>query len=158
MNASADIMATALATAMETPMKGRPEITAAASAVAELSPGRQGDDGSELELVGQSAQELGGRLRRLGVGMTAGPVALLDALEQPDQVLDDADHLLGLLALGLAAVLGHRRWGVQHLHLVRLLALATREDPELDPGAGLERGDSLGQRGGADVDVVPVLA
>ena len=76
--------------------------------------------------------------------MAPGPVALLDALEQPDQVLDDADHLLGLLALGLPTVLGHRRWGVQHLHLVGLLALATREDPELDPGAGLECGDSLG--------------
>ena len=47
---------------------------------------------------------------------------------------------------------------VEHLHLVGLLALAAREDAELDPGAGLERGDALGQRRGADVDVVAVLA
>src|SRR6478735_4198627 len=119
--------------------------------------GMQGGYGSELELVGQSAQELGGGLRRLGVGVTPGAVALLDALQQPDQVLDDADHVLRLLPLCLATVLRDRRWGVQHLHLVGLLALATREDPELDASAGLEGGDSVGQRRRAHIDVVPVL-
>ena len=89
--------------------------------------------------------------------MTTGAVALLDAFEQPDQVLDDADHVLGLLALGVATVLADRRRGVEDLDLVGLLALATRQDPELDARPGLERGDSLGQRRRADVDVVPVL-
>ena len=55
------------------------------------------------------------------------------------------DHLLGLLALGGAAVLRDRRRRVEHLHLVGLVAPAAGEDAELDTGARLERGDPLGQ-------------
>ena len=85
----------------------------------------------------RSSLAVGLAVLRLGVAAVA--VGLLDALEQPDQVLDDADHVLGLLALRGAAVLRHRRRGVEHLHLVGLVALAAGEDAELDPGAGLER-------------------
>src|SRR5262245_9813680 len=53
---------------------------------------------SELELVRQRPQQLGGRLGGAGVGVAAVAVGLADVVEQPDQVLDDRGHLLGLLA------------------------------------------------------------
>ena len=43
----------------------------------------------ELQLVGQRAQQLGRGLGGAGVGVAAVPVALADAVEQADQVLDD---------------------------------------------------------------------
>ena len=89
--------------------------------------------------------------------MPTAAVALLDALEHLDEVLDDADHRLGLLALGVALVAGDRGGGVEDAHLEGLVAAPALRDAELDLGAGLERRGALGQRVGVHVDVRPVL-
>ena len=92
-----------------------------------------------------------------GVGVPAVAVGLADAVEQPDQVLDDRDHLLGLLAPGRGLVARDRRGRVEDADLQRLVAAPALGDAELDAGAGLERGHALGQRVGAHVDVGAVL-
>ena len=118
-----------------------------------------GDAGSvlELQLVGQRPQQLGDRLGGPRVGVPAVAVGLADAVEQPDQVLDDRAHLLGLLAPGRGLVARDRRGRVEEPDLQRLVAAAALGDAELDAGAGLQRGHALGERVGAHVDVGPVL-
>ena len=112
---------------------------------------------SELELVGEGAEHLRRAAGGVALGVAAAAVALLDALEHLDEVLDDADHRLGLLALGVALVAGDRGGGVEDAHLEGLVAAPALGDAELDLGAGLERRGALGQRVGVDVDVRPVL-
>src|SRR4051795_1219798 len=89
--------------------------------------------------------------------MAAMTVGLLDAFEQPDQGLDARDHVLGLLAVGRALVRRDRRSRLEDAHLQRLVATSALGDPELDPGARLERGHPGRQRGGVDVDVCALL-
>ena len=97
-----------------------------------------------VQLVGQPAQQLRGRLRRPRVGVPAVAVAVLDALEQPDQVLDDPDHVLGLLALGRPPV-GATDGGASSTRTCCAWSpLRPGADAELDPGAGLERGVPAG--------------
>ena len=112
--------------------------------------GRSQSSSSSASAAQQLGRRLGGLARR-GAGRRGSPA---DALEQPDQVLDDADHLVGLLALGVrrfrAPTAARRAPGPGSAWS----PLRPCSDAELDPGAGLERGDSLGQRRGADVDVV----
>ena len=60
------------------------------------------------------------------------PVALADPVKQPNQVLDDRDHLFGLLALGVRLIAGHRGGSIEHADLKRLVAPASLGDPELD--------------------------
>ena len=116
-------------------------------------PGRR----SELELVGQRAQHLRGRLGGAGLRVAAVAVALADAVEEPDEVLDDRGHLLGLLAARVGLVARDRGRGLEHAHLQRLVAATTLGDAELDPGARLDVGAALGQRVGVHVDVGPAV-
>ena len=111
----------------------------------------------ELQLVGERAEQLRGRLGGARVGVAAVAVALTDAVEQRDQVLDDRDHLLGPLAARVGLVAGDGGLRLEHPHLERLLTAPALGDPELHPGAGLQRGGALRQRLGAHVDVVPAL-
>ena len=110
---------------------------------------------SDLELVGEGAQHLRRAAGGVALGVATVAVALLDALEHLDEVLDDGDHRLGLLALGVALVAGDRGGGVEDAHLEGLVATPSLRDAELDLGAGLERRGALGQRIGVDVDVRP---
>ncbi len=75
----------------------------------------------------------------VAVGVPAVAVGLTDAVEEPDEVLDDRDHLLGLLALRAGALVARDRRGrVEDPHLERLVAAPPLGDAELDAGAGLE--------------------
>ena len=51
---------------------------------------------AEVQLVGEGAEQLGGRARGAAVGVPSVAVGLADAVEQADQVLDDRGHLVGL--------------------------------------------------------------
>jgi hypothetical protein len=85
------------------------------------------------------------------------PIGLAHVVEEPDQVLDDRSHLVGLLAARGRLVAADRGGCVEHLHLECLVAAAPLRDPELDAGSRLERGGSLGKGFGAHVDVRAVL-
>ena len=82
-----------------------------------------------------AAEQHRGRLGALRVGVTPGAVALLDVLEQPVEVLDDVDHVGRLLAQRLR----HRLGRLEQPDLERLVTLAALHDPELHPGARLQR-------------------
>ena len=85
------------------------------------------------------------------------PVGLTDSVEETDQVLDDRGHLLGGLPAGVRLVALDRRRSVDHPHLQGLVAATALGDPELDPGAGLDRGHTLGQGIRTQVDIGAVL-
>ena len=89
---------------------------------------------------------------RYALRVPAVPVRLTDAVQQANQVLNDRDHLLGLLAPCLGLVAGHRDRRVQNPHLECLVTPPSLRDAELHARPGLQR-DALGQRVGADVDI-----
>ena len=136
----------------------RRETAARRSALTPLRPSPAGlASGARSQLVGERAEQLGGRARGAAVGVPPVAVGLADAVEQPDQVLDDRGHLVGLPALGVRLVALDRDGLVDDPDLERLVAAAALGDPELHAGAGLDRGHALGQGIRAQVDVGAVL-
>ena len=113
--------------------------------------------GLELQLVGEGAQQLRRGLGGARVGVAAVAVPLADPVEQADQVLDDPDHLLRLLAARVLLGARDRGGRLEDAHLEGLLTAPALGDPELDPGARLEGRGPLGERLRAHVDVGAVL-
>jgi hypothetical protein len=83
-----------------------------------------------FQVVGDGAQHRGDLLGVPGVGVLAAAVGRRHAVEQLDQVLDDHDHLVRLLA-GLFCRDGRRR--LEDPDLERLRSPASLGDPELHP-------------------------
>src|SRR5690606_30112964 len=100
---------------------------------------------SALQVVGDAAQHLG-ELGALGlVRVATATQSVGDVVEQLDDVLDDADHLVGRLAVTLTQVLGHARRGVEDGDGERLGAAASLDDPVVDARAALDGRRALGQ-------------
>src|SRR5579862_9520016 len=97
-----------------------------------------------FDVVGDGAQDGGDLLRVAGVGMLAAAVGGRHVVEQLDQVLDEDDHLVRLLAGLLNGRDGGRR--LQDPHLERLGSPASLGDPELDPLPLLQQGRPRRQR------------
>src|SRR4051812_26794834 len=111
-----------------------------------------------LQVAGDGAQHrrhLAG-LRAVGVPAPAQPLA--DVVEQLDQVLDDRDQLVGLLAAALRVRGGHRGQRVEDADLQRLVAPAAGDDAELDALTGLELRRPRGEGVLVHEDVRAVLA
>ena len=99
---------------------------------------------SGLDVVGEGAQDGGDLLRVAGVGMLAAAVGGRHVIEQLDQVLDDLDHLVRLLAGLLDGRDGGR--GLEDPYLERLGSPASLGDPELHPLPLLQHGRPRRQR------------
>src|SRR5690625_3386514 len=112
-----------------------------------------GDVMSGLEIVGDGAQHGGDLLRVPAVGIPALAEAVGSIIEQADEVLDHAGHLVGLGATSTT----DRGSGLHQLQGQHLGAAAPVDHVELDPGSRTQGGDPLGQGRGVHVDALTVL-
>ena len=111
-----------------------------------------------LDVLGDRGEQVRDLLGFLRLRVLAAAVGVGDPVEQLHQVLDDRDHLVGLLAGVLGG--GGRNVGrrLEQPHLQRLRPLAPFHDAELDPlplGQGLRPGR---QRGRMHEYLAPVIA
>src|SRR4029450_119145 len=88
-----------------------------------------------------------------GTRVAAATVAVTDAIEHLDQILDDHRHLLRRLAMRL----GEGGRNLQDVYRKGLLSLTTLDNAELDSLASLQAGHSGRQRIGADIDVTALV-
>lgn len=109
---------------------------------------------SDVELVGDRAQQAADLLPGRLVGVAAALQHRRDVLQQGGQVLHDGRQLVRLAALRGRDGRGR----VQDRHRERLVTALTCDDPELDPLAGLECVDAVGEHGGVHEDVAAVVA
>ena len=101
---------------------------------------------SGLDVVGHGAQHGGDPLRLLGVRLLAAAVGRRRVIEQLDQVFDDQDHLVGLLAGLLGG--GHGRRRLEEPDLKRLRTATPLGHAELHPLSLPQRRGPGRQRGG----------
>src|SRR5699024_3437747 len=108
---------------------------------------------SGLEVVGDGTENGGDLLRVASIGVAALAQAVRGVVEQTDQSLDHARHLVGLLAPG-AADRGSR---FEQLQGEDLGAAAAVDHVEVHPGPRAEGRDPVGQVRGMHVDALTVL-
>ena len=107
-----------------------------------------------FEVVGDGAEHGRDLLPVAGVRVPPPPVGGGHPVEQLDQVLDDHDHLVGVLP----ADLGDRRRRLEQPDLEGLDSPAPLGHAELDPLAGPQGGAARRQRRGMHEDLTPVVA
>ena len=127
----------------EEPAPPRPRSAPPRAALAHHDAGRCSRS-SGLDVVGDGAEHGGDLLRVAGIRVLAAAVGRRHVVKQLDQVLDDHDHLVGLLA----GLLGgrDRRWRLEDPHLERLRTAASLGDPELHSLPLPQRGRPRRQR------------
>src|SRR5665213_787105 len=92
-----------------------------------------------VEVVGYYAQDGGDLVTGRLVGVAVAAQAVGDPVEQLDEVLDNDDHLVGLLALRLGLGGDQRRRRIEHANRQCPLAALAFGHTELDPAARLQR-------------------
>src|ERR1700753_3411672 len=111
-----------------------------------------------FDVVGDGAEDGADLLRVLAVRVLAAAVGVRDPVEQLDQILDDQDHLVRLLARYLRY---HGGRGLEQPDLKGLGALTALGHAELHTLAGTQRdgpGGPGGQRGRMHADLAAIIA
>src|SRR5580765_1060059 len=130
----------------------RASSTAAASVASGLAAAT-----SDVQFGCHRAQDVGQLLAVHLVGIVAAAQAVGGVVEQPDDVLDDHDHLVGRLAVAHLLVDRNARRRVEDAHGEGLGAATAVGDPELDARAALERRDASGERARRHEDVAALV-
>src|SRR5450631_913713 len=111
-----------------------------------------------VEIVGDDAQHSGHVVAGRLFGIAIAAQSVRNAVEQLDEVFDDDDHFVGLLALRRRDCLHDGRRGVEDADRQRLLAPLALGHTELDPAARLQRFEARRQGRRVHEDVTAVVA